>query len=90
MIAACASPELFEMTRFYFDVCANDELDADSDGLELKGLDIAKSEAMKVLCDLARDAPPVLPKQKLSVDVRNCDGNLVFSTMLVLSVKQYA
>jgi hypothetical protein len=78
------------MTRFYFDVRANDKLDSDLDGLELKGLEFAKNEAVKVLCDLAREALPAAPRHKLSVDVRNGEGNLVFRTMLVFAVKQYA
>lgn len=78
------------MTRFYFDIRANGKMDADPDGMELKGLEFAKHEALKVLCDLAREALPAVPTQELSIDVRNGDGNLVLRTMLVFAVKQYA
>jgi len=78
------------MAHFYFDIRADDVLESDPDGLELKGLENAKQEAVKVLVDLAKEALPSVLRQKLSVEVRNGDGNLVFRTVLLFAAEQFA
>jgi hypothetical protein len=82
-------PECGTMVHLYFDICDNDVLNPDPEGLEFISIERARDEALKVIVDLAKEAIPSVCRKKLSVEVRTADGNVVLKAILVLRVKQF-
>jgi hypothetical protein len=57
--------------RYFFDTRDNSHFVRDEDGLELNGLDAARTEATRGLADLAKDVLPGAARGELAVEVRD-------------------
>ena len=75
------------MPRYYFDTCDNDVFTRDETGLELDGLQTAKDEAARGLADLVQDVLPDSLHHEMSIEVRDEERRLLFTTTLVFSVQ---
>ena len=75
------------MPRFYFDTHDDDRFVPDNEGVELKGVEEAKAEAVAALPDMARDALPDGDRRDFVVMVRNEGGHTVLRARLTLVVE---
>jgi hypothetical protein len=62
------------MTRYFFDIRADDETVTDDEGFELVDMKDAKIEAAQSLADMAKAAGPRSAGQTLTISVRTADG----------------
>jgi hypothetical protein len=67
------------MTRYFFDILADDEIVPDEEGMNLPDLQAAVREATDSLADLARHPVRSEDFQRLAISVRTLDGP-VFKT----------
>ena len=75
------------MPRYYFDTCENGNFTRDETGLELDGLQTAKDEAARGLADLAQDVLQDSLNHEMSIEVRDEEKRLLFTTSLVFAVE---
>ncbi len=75
------------MPRYFFDTYDGNQFVSDTEGLELKDVDLAKAEAQKALPDLARDALPAGDQKTFIVSVRDEAGQVVLRAALSLIVE---
>jgi hypothetical protein len=61
------------VTRYFFDIIANDELAPDEEGMILPNMEAARREASRSLADLARDTVRS-GSPRLAISVRTDDG----------------
>ena len=62
------------MTRYFFDILADDEIVPDEEGMNLPDLQAAVREATDSLADLARYPVRSEDFQRLAISVRTLDG----------------
>ena len=75
------------MPLFYFDTDDGDGITRDAEGLDLVGIEEARSQAQIALVDMARDLVPGTGIQRtMLVRVRNGSGKTVLKASLVLRV----
>ena len=70
------------MPRFFFDVSDGESLTRDEIGLELHDLDRVRTEAIKALPDIAREALPDGDERILVVQARDEGGRAIFRATL--------
>jgi hypothetical protein len=75
--------------HLFFDICDNDVLDADPDGLDFDTIERARDEALKTILELAKDALSPGLQKKLSVELRTVGGKVVLKAILMLQVSQF-
>ena len=75
------------MPHYYFDTCDNGVFTRDETGLELDGLQTAKDEAARGLADLAQDVLPDSIDHEMSIEVRDDEKRLLFTTTLAFAVR---
>ena len=76
------------MPHYYFDTCDNGVFTRDETGLELDGLQTAKDEAARGLADLAQDVLQDSLNHEMSIEVRDEEKRLLFTTSLVFAVQK--
>ncbi|MCJ2138644.1 DUF6894 family protein [Methylobacterium sp. E-066] len=74
----------YSMPLFFFDTDDGDFRLEDDEGFELPSLDAARIKALDALPDMARNKLPDRDRHTFSVQVRDADGNLVYSAWLEL------
>ncbi|MEH2537108.1 MULTISPECIES: DUF6894 family protein [unclassified Bradyrhizobium] len=66
------------MPRYYFDLCDNDELAVDDEGLELPNLQAVQIEAARSLVDMAKHAiwskAETVLRHRMAIEVRDEKG----------------
>ena len=62
------------MTRYFFDILADDEIFPDEEGMNLPDLQAAVREAADFLADLARHPVRSETSSSLAISVRTLDG----------------
>ncbi|MFC1460158.1 DUF6894 family protein [Microvirga arabica] len=75
------------LPRYFFDTYDGHRFIADSEGIELKDIEMAKAEAQSALPDLARDALPAGDQKTFIVSVRDEAGQVVLRAALSLIVE---
>ena len=73
--------------RYFFDIHDGRALTLDRVGIECATLEELRVTAIDGLPDLARDEMPNGDDTRMSVKVRDVDGNYLFEASLTLSVK---
>ncbi len=66
------------MPRFYFDVREADNLNRDTDGLELPSIKEARDQASMALSTMLKDAMPDGPHLDMAIEVRGDDSRALF------------
>jgi hypothetical protein len=73
------------MNRYFFDVYNSDGQVLDQEGQLLETRDRARSEAVRILHDIARDEMPDSDLVKITVKVRSDNGAQLFEASLILT-----
>ncbi|TPM95027.1 MULTISPECIES: hypothetical protein [unclassified Mesorhizobium] len=73
------------MNRYFFDVYNNEGAVLDQEGQLFMSAEVARAEAMRILCDVARDEISDQAFAKLVVRMRSSAGSLIFEGSLVLT-----
>jgi hypothetical protein len=74
------------MPRYYFDTHDDDRFVPDNEGVELDGVEEAKTEAVTALPDMASDALPCGDRRDFVITVRDEGGHQVMKATLSLVV----
>jgi hypothetical protein len=75
------------MPRFFFDIHDGEKFTPDRQGVELDGLEAAKAEAKKTLCEIVKDEMPNGDRRDFTVDVKSAAGQIVWRVTLSLVVE---
>jgi hypothetical protein len=70
------------MPRYYFDVHDGKRFTRDDTGLELAGIEAAKTQASKALPDITRETMPDGNRRDYTIEVRGETGRLVLRLSL--------
>ncbi|CAN7345523.1 hypothetical protein LJR104_001851 [Neorhizobium sp. LjRoot104] len=70
------------MARYFFDLSNGDGPVRDNEGQEISTREQISREVSRILADIARDEFPEREKGSISVEVRNEEGQSVFSGRL--------
>jgi hypothetical protein len=75
------------MPRFYFDVREADNLNRDTDGLELPSIKEARDQASMALSTMLKDAMPDGPHLDMAIEVRGDDSRALFKVGITFDIQ---
>ena len=84
MRVARANVLLTSMPRYYFDTDDGQTLSTDQEGVKLEGPQAARTEALRWLAGMAREALPTVEEPTFAAVVREQNGTAFFRTSLTL------
>jgi len=73
------------MPRYFFDVRDEDSLSRDETGLELESFDSARTEALRALSELVREALPQTDRTFIAIDIRDAPRGRLLASVAVSS-----
>lgn len=73
------------MTKLYFDFDDGRSQLRDEEGIDCPDVDAARTEVLKTLGEIAKDALPKSDQQVLIATVRNGSGDTVYSAKITVS-----
>lgn len=73
------------MLHFYFDFDDGRSRFRDEEGIDLPDVEGARTEVLKALSEIAKDALPRSDQQALHASVRNASGSIVYSAKVTIS-----
>jgi len=76
------------MPRFYFDIRAGSSFVPDCEAIEFPDLDTAEREAVKAAADIARGWLPKGDARKVTIDVRNEQGERVLTITVTMHIER--
>jgi hypothetical protein len=73
------------MPHFYFDFDDGRSRFRDEEGIDLPDVEGARTEVLKALSEIAKDALPRSDRQAFHASVRNASGSVVYSAKVTVS-----
>lgn len=78
-------PEKSSLPHFYFDFDDGRSRFRDEEGIDLPDVEGARTEVLKALSEIAKDALPRSDRQAFHASVRNASGSVVYSAKVTVS-----
>jgi hypothetical protein len=75
------------MPLYYFDVREGDNLNRDTEGLNLPGIGEARDQASMALSTMLKDAMPDGPHLDMAIEVRSEDSRALFKVGITFDIK---
>jgi hypothetical protein len=76
------------MPRFFFDIRDGSKTYPDTEGTDLPSLDVARSEALSTLDNIARDELPDGDRRDFVINIRTETGPVMLTASLLLRVER--
>lgn len=73
------------MLKFYFDFDDGRSSFKDDEGMEFPSAEAGRTEALKALSEIAKDAIPRGDRQAISAVIRDASGDVVYSAEITVS-----
>ena len=73
------------MSKLYFDFEDGNRRFRDEDGIELPDIEAGRTEVLRTLAEIVKDALPKSDQQGFYASVRNASGDIVYSAKVTIS-----
>lgn len=77
------------LLKLYFDFDDGRTQLRDEEGIDLPDVETARTEVLKTLGEIAKDALPKSDQQAFTATVRNASGDVVYSAKVTISGEQH-